>query len=514
MIMTDKILFWIDLGLIQFGIAKFLQKKYRCEMYAIYDLNPNLKKSFKNQNLVNFKKEWYFWDFVSKDNSEPDLNYLKKFEKKYHINLWKLAYGERVFNEYNPYYQFKGKQILKILEQECKFFESVINEITPHYLIIRTTDFHRLILLEKLSRAKGITVLMLVESKLGYRCSISPTHDGIEFSKLEKDFNDTSYHSLDLKQYLQKYNKNEQVNRSIQGMLALANISFKEKIKLTFIWMTKTFNEEYKKLYIHYGLSRKKVLFTEFFSLLKTKLRSNFINNNFIYEIPPGEKFIYFPLQIQPERNVDVDAPYYTDQIEVVYHIAKSLPAEYLLYVKEHPHMIRRNWRKISDYKKILKMSNVRLIHPKLNSKELLRKCSLVITIAGTSGLEAAFEQKPSIVFSDVIYSILPSVYRLRRIEDLPQAIQTSLKKQVSLSDVSKLVSIIDKNSFEFDIRGLYDDISYRFCNNAFLVTDNILMNDLDLFFSEHKSEFEKLVDEHIKKIEKAKNYNKIKKIN
>ena len=40
----NKILFWIDLGVTHFGIAKFLQKEY--DLFAIYDVNPNQKKEF------------------------------------------------------------------------------------------------------------------------------------------------------------------------------------------------------------------------------------------------------------------------------------------------------------------------------------------------------------------------------------------------------------------------------------------------------------------------------------
>ena len=58
--MVDRILFWIDAGLIHFGIAKNLQEKLNADLYVIYDFNNHLTKSFKNQKLVNFKKEWYF----------------------------------------------------------------------------------------------------------------------------------------------------------------------------------------------------------------------------------------------------------------------------------------------------------------------------------------------------------------------------------------------------------------------------------------------------------------------
>ena len=62
--MSKKILFWIDVSLLQFGVAKMLQEKLDDEFYVIYDLNHHLKKSFKNQNIISFQNEWYYWDHV------------------------------------------------------------------------------------------------------------------------------------------------------------------------------------------------------------------------------------------------------------------------------------------------------------------------------------------------------------------------------------------------------------------------------------------------------------------
>ena len=89
----NKILFWVDVSLIQFGIAKTLQEKIDSDFYIIYDLNHHLKKSFMQQNLVNFKKEWYFWDNIGK-TKEPNIEYLKQIEKNHlhfrHHQTWKV----------------------------------------------------------------------------------------------------------------------------------------------------------------------------------------------------------------------------------------------------------------------------------------------------------------------------------------------------------------------------------------------------------------------------------------
>jgi hypothetical protein len=71
---------------------------------------------------------WFFHDHIKKTQQLPDLDYLKNFEKKYQINLWKLALNERFFYMHNRFYQFTKQEILSILEQESKLFETVLDE--------------------------------------------------------------------------------------------------------------------------------------------------------------------------------------------------------------------------------------------------------------------------------------------------------------------------------------------------------------------------------------------------
>ena len=86
--MKPKILFWIDPLFIQFAIAKFLDEKIDAEFFAIYDFpSPLLKQSFENQEIIPFKKSWFFWDHVSSKPAKIDLNYLKHFEEKFNITL-------------------------------------------------------------------------------------------------------------------------------------------------------------------------------------------------------------------------------------------------------------------------------------------------------------------------------------------------------------------------------------------------------------------------------------------
>ena len=65
------------------------------------------------------KKTWFLYDYIKK-SQKPDLDYLSEFEKKYDIELWKLANNDRIFFKYNMYYNFSENEILSILEQQCK----------------------------------------------------------------------------------------------------------------------------------------------------------------------------------------------------------------------------------------------------------------------------------------------------------------------------------------------------------------------------------------------------------
>jgi len=137
-------------------------------------------------------------------------------------------------------------------------------------------------------------------------------------------------------------------------------------------------------------------------------------------------------MSVDLERQILLDAPFFTNQIEVIRHIAKSLPINYKLYVKEAPGNAARDWRSKSEYDDILKIPNVTLIHPDYDSKNLLEHCSLAATISGSSSFEAAFYEKPSIVFSDILYGKLPSVFRIKTPEELPKIIRQALQCKVN----------------------------------------------------------------------------------
>ena len=494
--MNKKILFLIDNWFIHFGIAKHLQS-HDFDLYAIIDTDNKAKKFFEEQDIVKFSNKWFFSDHVSTKSPKPDLDYLTRFEKKYEIDIWEIAFTDRSFYQYNPNYKFSHDEILSIIEQECKFYEKVLDESNPDYILLYFTIHHHQHLLHQLCKAKKIKILMFGPVRFANRMIIS--QEGLKIDNNENFVPDENISSKSLDEYLNKFNPSKQLYEA-------KKISFESHIWERYLSNLKFFarfwQKDYVNHYSNFGSSRSKILLNKISRSINRKRRQSFLDRNLSKNIESDQPFIYFPLHYEPERVLLIDAPFYDNQISIITSIAKSLPVDYLLYVKEHPYMQTIGWREISFYKKISDLPNVKLIHPSINTNEILSKSSLVITIAGTTGLEAAFHDKPSIVFTDQIYSELSFVYKLKNISDLPNAIKKSLQLSVDKLELVKLIQKIDQNSFEFNITKFTTDFAYRFGYKGPVMESELPIEKIKEFLEENSKILEILTNLHIKKLE------------
>lgn len=499
--MKDKILFWLDSDFTHFTIAKAIHDKYDADLFAIADVTEKPKKFLQNQQIVKFKKIWFYHDHIDSTKSH-DLEYLRAFEEKYQINLWNLAYNERLFYQFNDYYKFTENEILSILTHECKLFEQVLDEIKPDFLIMLDTGMHHNHLLYEISKKRGIKPMLLVATRLARRWAISSNADNVDFIPQKLEYSKTNKSFDDLRNYLKSFDTFKLATQ-VESRFLSSNTSL-IKAALTFLFQNGS--ADTKTHYSYYGRSKLKVLIKSVLNILKSKYRKSFIDKNFVQKINFDSRFVYFPLHQEPERSLLLTAPFYTNQLEVITNIVKSLPVGYKLFVKEHPAMKSREWRKISFYKQLMALPNVVLVHPSVKPDDLMRNCSLVIAISGTASFEAAFHQKPSIIMSDTSFSILSSVHRLKSIEELPRIIRNSLENNITdPSELNKYVEILLQNTFELDYHKLTLDFGDRFYFGSFLVNVEISESEMKSFLQENDSVIQQLGDEHIKKIKQYK---------
>ena len=204
------------------------------------------------------------------------------------------------------------------------------------------------------------------------------------------------------------------------------------------------------------------------------------------------------------ERNILIAAPYFTNQVEIIRHIAKSLPVGYQLYVKEAPAAATRSWREISVYNEIMEIPNVTLIHPDIKSEKLLESCEIVSTIGGSTGFQAAFYKKPSIIFSETVYSILPSVFQVKDVRKLPNIIKKALETKVDTSDLDRYITLLDENTFEFDLYQLQNNFTKMFYYNGTLIDTEIDEVQVKKFLDNNNNMLSFLAERYQEKIEES----------
>jgi hypothetical protein len=491
---TEKIIFLESGNFFPFFLANSLQKKFSGEFYGIFDVPDRQKIFYQKQKLVDFKKIWFFHDTISKPQKNVDVEFLASFEEKYKINLWLLALNERLFYEYNEFYKFSREEILSILESECKLFEKIL-EIKPKFLISTKSVFHHHELFHQMCKVSGVKPLIFATSVFANRCIISEEPNLLDDKRTIEQLESSNRNFDELEKFWKKFEFRKQHEQQLD------TIGKSKKLKINagfdFIFSKNTTENNYG----YYGHTKSKALSNYLGGITKKKIRRDYMDNNLSTTIDDKVPFVYFPLHQMPERELLIASPFNTNQIEIIRHISKSLPIGYKLYVKEHPTQVTREWRDISFYKEVLSIPNVEFLHHSIKSEDVLRKCSLVITIHGAAGLEAAIHKKPSIIFSDFNYSILPCVHKLKSIEELPDAIRSSLQTKVNASDVDKFLNLLEANSIDFSLVGFESDCLDYFHHGGNLLNVELDEGNVKQFIKKYEGSFNTLADEYVKKI-------------
>jgi len=135
------------------------------------------------------------------------------------------------------------------------------------------------------------------------------------------------------------------------------------------------------------------------------------------------DKYVYMPLHLIPESSTLTKSPFYINELMVIEQVSKSLPAGWVLYVKEHQSMIGQ--RSLKFYKKVNSLHNAKMVTLNFHKdpKPWIENAKGVITITGTSAYEAALLGKRSIVFGEVSYNLIEGISRIHSFEELPSLI-------------------------------------------------------------------------------------------
>ena len=493
--MAKKVIIWLGNDFTHYCLAYALEKKHDFELYGISEVPNKPKQFFEKQKLVSFKKIWYFHDHIQKNTKKANMEYLKEFEKKYQIDLWKLIQNERIFI-YNDYYKFSSNEILNLIEQECRLFEKILEDIKPDYLFTKISSLQHQEIFYQMCKKIGIKTIVLNYSMLGGTSILSEDPTKLDYTE-NNTLNQKKRNFNELEEYVKQFDLSKQLKDKIlpQGTKKIDLLKASKK----FFLQSDSHNSNTH--YTYYGRTKVKVFWYTLKDILRTKIRKKFIDNNLIKEINFKGSFVYFPLQMEMERSLLLGAPYYINQIEIIKWAAKSLPINFKLVVKEHPIQVARGWRKSDDYNEIIKIPNIVFLHPDVITKEIFKKCSLVITIAGNPGFEALFYGKPVITFEDMRYSHLPSVKTLKNIDKFPNLIRELLNLKIESESLDEYIRILEKNVSKFNYADFIGNLGKEFFYNHNLIDVEIPEEKMKQFLEKNLDMLNILADDHIKKI-------------
>jgi hypothetical protein len=152
-----------------------------------------------------------------------------------------------------------------------------------------------------------------------------------------------------------------------------------------------------------------------------------YLDFSFSFDVVPVSLDYYiYPLHLQPEASTLILGADYVNQLETIKAIARRLPPNTVLLVKEHPAAYGRH--KIAFYREIKKLFNVRLISPKENVRHLILRSKGVIVVSGTMGWEALLLGKPAIVLGSVFYENFFGVFKVTCLNQLDEVLNKGLK--------------------------------------------------------------------------------------
>jgi len=341
-------------------------------------------------------------------------------------SIWPMVSSVRNFvKSYKDkwYYGFKQNAsdeiIINYVKAVFKFIKIIFNDFKPDIIIAPNIISLPHIMVNLYASLRGIKMISVTDSKIkGYQIfSFNYNNTQGEFYNRVDYLNNNIKESKNqerARQYIKEfrdnfktpiYSKKEDRKKNLLQKIRFELFPYKEVLR----WYIKGSSENYlKSMGVTLDYKPPKYILRDHYAMKKYR---KYMNKREYYSLDKIDKFVYFPLQFQPEESIDVQAPYFSNQIEIARLVAMSLPDDYTLVVKEHPAMV--GYRPPSYIQKIDRTPNVKLIDYRISSKDIIEKADLVISPNGTTIAEAAFLLKPVIQLGNLGTTLkLPNVVK------------------------------------------------------------------------------------------------------
>ena len=199
------------------------------------------------------------------------------------------------------------------------------------------------------------------------------------------------------------------------------------------------------------------------------------------------DNFVYMPLGLYPETQLGMLNNVYDNQLNTARILARFLPNNLKLVVKDHPRAFTKNSK--SFLLKLQNSPNVKLIDHKTASDEIYKKMKYLVSYCGTSIFEACMHKKPALQIGTLgVMNDLPNFYLLN-----------------DITKVEHVISEIDHNFIEYSKSQNYEDKLINYISAAYDVGFSTSIYESKV--QENKEYQEYMYKVHLREIKKIFKY-------
>ena len=392
---------------------------YSTELYKkLLSIDDTIEACFitsdkKETQFVNSKIEnaevYETSSFLRENCNQYTINDLTYYEKKYDCSpIWKYIYTDR-FLIYRKY-----EDVIKITIGLFAFFEKIFANQNVDFYYSESIATLQCYIAYLVGKKCGVTYI----SQLSARGNLDYLHyftcDPFQYDiNFDNNYAMNKYSIDEIKyseDYLSKFETSYSKPNNMNYVPSEPKLSLRcllLPVKYLYNRFQEKLNDPYSYMYYHSYENETNSL-KRFFNYQKAKKYFELADIN--------KKYIYFPLHYQPESSTIVCAEKYCNQLFYIDSLAKSLPADTLLYVKDHYAFV--GIRDFRFYEELKKYPNVRIISPYIDSRMLIENSYAVTTLTGTAGWEAMLLRKPVILAGKMFYDMAPGIIRIEDIYD------------------------------------------------------------------------------------------------
>lgn len=391
------------------AILKELREKYDKEIEGIF-ITSNQSESLYVKNNIENVEICETSKYIKQHWNDFSLEKLVEYEKKYDCSpIWKYIYTDRFL--INRDYDYVVKMTVGLFS----FFEDIFStqEVDFYYSeTIATLQCYIAYIVGKKFDVKYIAQMCargFLDSKYHYFVREEFQYNSrLDLDYLNKEYTheETAFADNILKEF-ENRDCPPPAMQMVRTKPRMDKNFWESPIKYFRGMFDKYLNDPYSYMYYQ---SYKNALdpFIFYFRYQKSK--------KYYKEADLNKKYVYLPLHYQPEASTCVCAEKYEKQLFYIDGWAKSIPADTLLYVKEH--YVLLGHRDPHFYVELQKYPNVVLVNPWESSRKLIEKSVAVAALTGTAGLEALLLRKPVFVCGNAVYESAPGVIKISEIFD------------------------------------------------------------------------------------------------